>query len=322
MKVLKITELSNKGNVKEKYEMFQVGDYYISWDLKHIKKNLGLGKYRIEEEESNSPRLDAIIENLIKSHENYLKQTEEKNKKLKELGIDKIFKNCLYREKNEIEDYDKYGYSRQPINMTYYLFTYISTTEILYNKYVDGKIFYGLNEPLVFDDLILVKENYRESQEFLLALKESFDIQKMAEKVRNNEIITSIEPVYDFSLNNEYQKYDGYKITTNKREILFLICGQDHSQTGVITTNANLKDFIGASFFGYTKVYSREIDNNFESDIGGNYIAFLNIHTSKGICDLAVHNSNNGYYGAEIKIVDDGIETREKDFGDCRQWQD
>lgn len=321
-KVLKITELSNKGNIKKSYEMFQSGDYYISFDLKHITKNLYLlGKHKTEIEESNSPRLDAIIENMIKEYEDEETKDKIKEKELRRLGLDKIFANCLYREKNEIEEYAEYGslYSRQPINMTYYLFTAVHKTGILYHKYENGKFTYNCNKPLNFKDLILVKKNYEESQEFLLDLKESFDIQKMAEKVIENEIITNIEPVYDFG---KYQKYDGYKITTNKREILFLICGQDHSQTGVITTDANLKDFIGASFIGYTKVYSREIDDNFEDDKGGNYIAFLNIHTSKGICDLAVHNSNNGYYGAEIRIVDNGVETVEKDFGDYRQWQD
>ena len=128
--------------------------------------------------------------------------------------------------------------------------------------------------------------------------------------------------VYDFSLSGEYQKYDGYKITTNKREILFFNLWARPFTNWRYNHRCELKRFYRGFFSRIYQSLFKEIDDNFEDDKGGNYIAFLNIHTSKGICDLAVHNSNNGYYGAEIRIVDNGVETVEKDFGDYRQWQD
>lgn len=59
-------------------------------------------------------------------------------------------------------------------------------------------------------------------------------------------------------------------------------------------SNENLSDYIGAEYYGWE--IAGETQLNSEDDFGSHEVCFLNIKTSKGVCDFQAHNQNNGYY--------------------------
>ena len=110
--------------------------------------------------------------------------------------------------------------------------------------------------------------------------------------------------IEEVTIGEGFRLEEGYKIVTEKNEILLLIDGYQQccESWGYACTDENLEDYIGAEFIKYTEVYSKDLD--MDCDNGG--MCFLNIHTDRGILDFAVYNAHNGYYGHEATLVVDG----------------
>jgi len=122
------------------------------------------------------------------------------------------------------------------------------------------------------------------------------------------EKIIKIENVHDFKLaegdtKSYWEKYDGYKITTNSRELYLLIdngqsCCEDwgyfesNDEDFIYYENSELLN-VSVVDTALNKEYL--VDGISESDA-----MFVNLETSKGVLQLAVYNSHNGYYGHTV----------------------
>src|SRR5690606_32408818 len=123
-----------------------------------------------------------------------------------------------------------------------------------------------------------------------------------------NEIILNIEEVFGQKFENKKRidSGDGFKVTTNKQEILFLVDdGQNCCESwGQIFMNDNPQDFLNAEILNIDKV-DIALDKKKIDDLGSldqGEVSFLNINTDRGTLQLAVYDSHNGYYGHSVYI--------------------
>lgn len=130
----------------------------------------------------------------------------------------------------------------------------------------------------------------------------------------NKEIIKSIEYFQPFE--GEYKGMEGYKIVTDKQEILILInnsqqCCEEWgyeacSEKGILETQDDLDDYIGAEILDIEIVDTeKDIYKSLTDRVYRFYsfnAEFVNIKTSKGKLQFAVYNAHNGYYGHKIYI--------------------
>ena len=118
------------------------------------------------------------------------------------------------------------------------------------------------------------------------------------------EIIESIDNDYQIKIDNT--SYAGYKIQTNKQEILLLIYDvqQCCESYGYLDTVDDKEDFIGSEL---NEIYltDTKLESNDLIDIDDEYtnIQFINLNTSKGLFQFTLYNSHNGYYGHDIRII-------------------
>jgi hypothetical protein len=152
--------------------------------------------------------------------------------------------------------------------------------------------------------------------------------------IREMGIITSIEEIYDFETRPVGRQtgsngsslgitqmlnvlcgngsMDGYKVTTDKAEILVLI---DNEQSccenwGYITSEDDFSPYIGAELLQIrltdTALNSEYVERSCEYGFDEGGIQFVDFQTSKGVFQLSVYNSHNGYYGHGIVVSIDG----------------
>ena len=99
---------------------------------------------------------------------------------------------------------------------------------------------------------------------------------------------------------------DGFKITTEKGNIFFLIDnGQNCCENwGYITTDDDLSQYIGANLLNIELVDDELNTVNIEYYIGAQYeepqTQFITVKTDKGVFQFAVYNAHNGYYSHDI----------------------
>ena len=125
----------------------------------------------------------------------------------------------------------------------------------------------------------------------------------------NKETILAITEVESHPLKHPmgYEIHcDGYKITTDKQTIFVLIENDQQccESWGYICTTDDIKEFIGANLLSInltaialsnTNLPAADWNNNME-------IQFVNLHTDRGLLQLAVYNAHNGYYGHNIYV--------------------
>lgn len=130
----------------------------------------------------------------------------------------------------------------------------------------------------------------------------------------SKEIIKSIEYFQPFE--GEYKGMEGYKIVTDKQEILILInnsqqCCEEWgyeacSEKGILETQDDLDDYIGAEILDIEIVDTeKDIYKSLTDRVYRFYSSnaeFVNIKTSKGKLQFVVYNAHNGYYGHKIYI--------------------
>ena len=146
--------------------------------------------------------------------------------------------------------------------------------------------------------------------------------------LKEKEIIESIEEVFE---ERPYQNdLEGFEIKTNKQIIKVLISsGQQCCESfGYMISEDNPKEFIGAEINSISVTTSgthnkkiiaefKELDFDkkavwddgtvfFDFEYGD--AEFVDIDTNKGIFQIAVYNSHNGYYGHDIVIYFNGKE--------------
>jgi len=120
------------------------------------------------------------------------------------------------------------------------------------------------------------------------------------------ERILEIEEVENFTDDcNQYPRYDGYLIKTDKQEIQILI--DNHSQCceefGYFSSEDDFSDFLGAELFDIIEVdkeyKTKRLDLSYYNNSS---VVFVNFETSAGTLQFTVYNAHNGYYGHEVII--------------------
>lgn len=144
------------------------------------------------------------------------------------------------------------------------------------------------------------------------------------------EDITKVLKEENLPISLKYSKAEGYKIVTDKQTIFILIAGGQQcceewgyeacSEKGIIDSNDDFKDFIGAEFLEVSvvqpeshdsvKIYDKLLEAS-RYDCNNTSAEFVNFKTSNGLLQFSVYNCQNGYYGhtVYIKFNDTKIES-------------
>lgn len=112
--------------------------------------------------------------------------------------------------------------------------------------------------------------------------------------------------------------YQGYKITTDRQEILLLIEADQQccEVWGYLMSEDNLDEFVGATLLGLRVINTdgktaSEIkpdedyrDDDFDDSDGRfDNAMFVNIETDRGTLQFTAYNEHNGYYGHTARVV-------------------
>lgn len=123
------------------------------------------------------------------------------------------------------------------------------------------------------------------------------------------EKIIKIEQVHDLKLDpSKWQSYEGFKIHTNEQEILVLIEDDQHccEDAGYLSSFEDPKDFEDSDLLKIEIVdeslNKKEWHSKFQNGLDEGRAIFINFETSKGLFQLTVYNSHNGYYGHDVII--------------------
>lgn len=119
-------------------------------------------------------------------------------------------------------------------------------------------------------------------------------------KIIDIEEVHSIEPSKE-----DYNTYVGYRVQTDKTKALVLVSdGQSCCENfGYITTNDDLKEFLGAEVLKIEVVDTALRKHDAIEYMDEGEIMFVNFETDRGTLQLAVYNSHNGYYGHTAKLI-------------------
>jgi hypothetical protein len=114
------------------------------------------------------------------------------------------------------------------------------------------------------------------------------------------ETILKIEELRD-------DNWDGYQITTDKRTLNVAV---DNGQSccegwGYMSSEDDLQQYIGAALLKVESVNSALNAKTEPGDIDEGTVYFVNFYTSRGMFQLAVYDSHNGYYGHSFKIIEE-----------------
>lgn len=122
-------------------------------------------------------------------------------------------------------------------------------------------------------------------------------------------IIRSIEEI--FNIEHGWLEMDGYKVETSEHKFYVLI---DNGQSccenwGYLTSEDDLEYFIGSELIE-VKVTDTTLNQKVLTKMNDAYleeedIQFVDFKTDKGVFQLAVYNSHNGFYGHNILIKKD-----------------
>ena len=119
--------------------------------------------------------------------------------------------------------------------------------------------------------------------------------------------ILEIYETNDFSckFKNYNDHFDGYIIETENDKIQIGISNEHQccENWGYLSSNDNLKDFVGAELISVNVVdKGLKIYDIGRSHLNEDEAIFINLETSKGTLQLAVYNEHNGFYGHNVII--------------------
>lgn len=129
------------------------------------------------------------------------------------------------------------------------------------------------------------------------------------------KILEIVETGFEHStVENSYysQNMDGFRIVTDKQEILLGINGSQSccESFGYFMTNDNIEDFIGATIREIRLTNTLLEVENFDKEYSGE-VMFVNIETSRGTLQFVAYNDHNGYYGHDAVVVSNQLKHEE-----------
>ena len=134
----------------------------------------------------------------------------------------------------------------------------------------------------------------------------------------NNKIV-SITQLFEFKIKyDDINIYDGFKVYLDNHDTYLVLiesgqqCCEDY---GAITTNDNIDEFIGSNLLD-VKLTNKLLKTSKLSEkfkyISDDEIQFVDFETDKGILQLVIYNSHNGYYGHNISFKKNGVDLLNK----------
>lgn len=103
--------------------------------------------------------------------------------------------------------------------------------------------------------------------------------------------------------------YDGYVVTTNKRQIKVGVqsgqcCCENY---GYVCSEDDYKQFLNSTLLA-VNVVDQAMNKKTDIDYYCGGIVFVDFETTNGLFQLAVYNSHNGYYGHTGLVLSDDVE--------------
>ena len=120
------------------------------------------------------------------------------------------------------------------------------------------------------------------------------------------ELIYEKENFTIFDGNLEGIMYEGYIISTNKRNIkLGIDMRQELCKTGYFMSEDDTYDFRGAKYLGI-EIVNKQLKSKIgfdENNLHRGDVVFVNINTDRGVLQFVAYNAHNGYYGVNCTIA-------------------
>lgn len=121
------------------------------------------------------------------------------------------------------------------------------------------------------------------------------------------EKILKIEQINNFKhASKNWQHFDGYKIITDKQEILMGISNEQNccENWGYLMSNDDFEDFIDSELLEVNttdQAFNQKI-LDLTNDLYDAHSIFINIETTEGTLQFTAYNGHNGYYGHSVII--------------------
>lgn len=105
------------------------------------------------------------------------------------------------------------------------------------------------------------------------------------------------------------EDYDGYQVTTDKRKITVAVSnGQSCCESwGYMSSDDVFENYIGAALLKVDVVDTALGAKTDPGNIDEGTAYFVNFYTSRGMFQLAVYDSHNGYYGHTFKLTSEDL---------------
>lgn len=112
-----------------------------------------------------------------------------------------------------------------------------------------------------------------------------------------------IRAITEHSQKKGYSYMAGFKIITDKQEILMLIDDESSccENWGYFLSEDDTEQFVGAELRDI-KITDTELNKEKHVDIYEGGIMFVDIETNKGTLQFVAYNDHNGYYGHEALV--------------------
>lgn len=130
-----------------------------------------------------------------------------------------------------------------------------------------------------------------------------------------NEVILSIEETDNFFPEGEkWSGFEGYIVQTDKQKIMVLISNSSSccESWGHLSTPDDPKEFVGAKLLKVEVVdtaYDKKAwDAMHPHGLDCGEATFVNFETDKGLFQLTVYDSHNGYYGHSVVVRGAGLD--------------
>lgn len=125
--------------------------------------------------------------------------------------------------------------------------------------------------------------------------------------------ITSIVQA-SFKGASTYSSYEGFIITLDNGTDIKMGINDGQScceNWGYLMSEDNLRDFVGAEYFGIEAV-GQALEHVEVKSVYDGGIMFININTSAGVLQFVAYNEHNGYYAHDAVVIENGTYTHKE----------
>lgn len=129
----------------------------------------------------------------------------------------------------------------------------------------------------------------------------------MDKDIENRLVPEIISSIREQGFEVKHSKFEGFVVETNKQKISIGIekgrwCCES---SGYLCSEDNPQDFMGSELLNIIRVDRSLIvrEATLLDDLQSGDAIFIDLETSKGILQIVVYNSHNGYYGHDAVVI-------------------